>query len=502
MSRARVDICLLLEGTYPFVQGGVSSWVHQLISELSELSFGLIFLGSSREAYGKARYTLPDNVAFLDVHYLFDSHRLSEPRARRGSTEVFARWSGFTDYCQRDESMPEELLIRVFHDMVHDQLPREDFLFSRASWSRITEFYLEHCRDTSFVDFFWSYRNLYGPLLAVAPLTRDPPAAGIYHSISTGYAGLLGALLRLRTGRPFVLTEHGIYTKERSIDLAQADWIRDRREAVRASDLSGEVGPLKRIWIRFFEQLGRIAYDHSECIISLYRGNQARQIRDGAPAERTRVIPNGVNLQRFSGALESRPAQPPRVAALIGRVVPIKDVKTFIRAIQHASHQMPDLQGWIVGPTDEDEDYATECQQLVESLRLEKQVHFLGSRDVAELLPGLGVVVLTSISEAQPLVILEAMAAGVPSVGTDVGAIRELVEGGSESDRELGSCGAVVNMAAPAQTAEAIVGLLSDPQRWTRAQQAGLARVRAHYDERQLFRNYRNLYREALQWRA
>ena len=65
----RAQVCLLLEGTYPYVAGGVSSWVHDIISNLPELSFALLHIGAQRGTYGPARYTLPANVAELSELY-------------------------------------------------------------------------------------------------------------------------------------------------------------------------------------------------------------------------------------------------------------------------------------------------------------------------------------------------------------------------------------------------------------------------------------------------
>src|SRR5512146_1432689 len=65
----QAQVCLLLEGTYPYVAGGVSSWVHCIISNLPELSFALLHIGAQRGAYGPARYTLPANVAGLSEVY-------------------------------------------------------------------------------------------------------------------------------------------------------------------------------------------------------------------------------------------------------------------------------------------------------------------------------------------------------------------------------------------------------------------------------------------------
>src|SRR5262245_15546030 len=79
----KAQICLLPEGTYPFVRGGVSAWLHQLIEGLPELRFSLVFIGGRRADYGKAHYRLPDNVVHLEAHYLEDSLRgVSGQRAR------------------------------------------------------------------------------------------------------------------------------------------------------------------------------------------------------------------------------------------------------------------------------------------------------------------------------------------------------------------------------------------------------------------------------------
>jgi glycosyltransferase involved in cell wall biosynthesis len=179
---------------------------------------------------------------------------------------------------------------------------------------------------------------------------------------------------------------------------------------------------------------------------------------------------------------------------LIGRVVPIKDVKTFIRGIFMASRTMPDIEGWIVGPEEEDPDYAEECRALAQSLGLARNVRFFGFQRVSEMLPRIDLVVLTSISEALPLVVLEGFAAGVPAITTDVGSCRQLIEGGGEADRALGSAGMIVPIANPAAFAQAALTLLGDDARWRAAQRAGLARVRQFYGKQTMIDRYRSLY--------
>lgn len=64
------DVCLLLEGTYPYVSGGVSTWVHQIINALPEYQFSLFFIGSEKAANVKFKYTLPPNIISIEEIYL------------------------------------------------------------------------------------------------------------------------------------------------------------------------------------------------------------------------------------------------------------------------------------------------------------------------------------------------------------------------------------------------------------------------------------------------
>jgi polysaccharide biosynthesis protein PelF len=325
----------------------------------------------------------------------------------------------------------------------------------------------------------------------MARIAAELPLSRAYHTVSTGFAGFLGMLAQKRTQRPLILTEHGIYSKERRIELLQAAWIRDDDGAV-------GIGHFRQMWIRFFEALGRMTYAAADPIVTLYEANSERQVRDGADHSRTRIVPNGVDVPRFSALRAQRLEEIPKVLGLVGRVVPIKDIKTFIRTMRVLSSWMPEVEGWIVGPEDEDKSYAEECHHLVSSLGLERTVKFLGFQRVTDVFPRMGLNVLTSISEAQPLVVLEGYAAGVPCVSSDVGCVRELVFGRTSEDRALGAAGEVVEIASPESTARAALELLSDPNRWHAAQTAGIARVEATYTQEAMLRSYGQMYEDAL----
>ncbi|TMP86565.1 DUF3492 domain-containing protein [Pseudoalteromonas ruthenica] len=497
----RIDVCLLLEGTYPYVRGGVSSWVHQLISGLSHLNFYLVFIGGSRSFYQQQHYTLPDNVVGMETHYLMDKDGLLAPRARRGKKSAFSLWQNvISRFKNPEQTLDGEHLQGLLANLGKKHgLSYDDFLYSERSWDVIVDLYFQHAQNQSFVDYFWTFRNIYSPLFTLVKVAENLPPARLFHSISTGYAGFLGALAKQKQQMPYLLTEHGIYTKERKIDLTQASWIKDRHSALDTS-IHKKMEQTRQTWIDFFEQLGRTAYDQADSIVALYEGNRQRQIKDGAPADKTGVIVNGISMERFSEAYAKRPQQAPKVAGLIGRVVPIKDIKTFIRAIRVALNSEPELQGWIIGPTEEDPSYVRECELLVNSLGLQDNVLFLGMQNVAEILPKLGVCMLTSISEAQPLVLLEAMAAGIPCVASEVGSCREILEGMNEHDQQLGRCGYVTNIADPNQASEALLALLEDDQRWRQMGDNGYRRVQAYYQEHTMYERYQTLYEEHLTW--
>ncbi|MGR5078652.1 GT4 family glycosyltransferase PelF [Photobacterium swingsii] len=500
--KSDIDICLLLEGTYPYVRGGVSSWVHQIISGLPEFNFHLIFLGGHPDFYDKPAYDFPDNVVGFDVHFLLANNGNLKPKARKGNSKLFDAWGKFLSFFEKNDTpIPEDLLKDVSEFLgKNNQLTLSDFLYSEASWEVLTNRYMASAEHQSFVDYFWTYRNIYQPLFILSQISQNLPDAKVFHSVSTGYAGFLGALCQKQTENPYLLTEHGIYTKERKIDLAQATWIKDRHKLIDISMHKG-MDLTRKTWIRFFEQLGLTAYHQANKIVSLFEGNRQRQHKDGAPDTRTQVIVNGINTTRFGEAYKLRPDTPPMVVGLVGRVVPIKDIKTFIRTIRGAVETLPDVEGWIIGPTEEDEDYVHECELLIESLGLENNVKMLGSQNVAEIMPQLGVMMLTSISEAQPLVLLEAMAAGIPCIATEVGACREIIDGAAGEDAALGSCGEIIPIASPIDGANAITRVLGDVEQWRKAGDIGKSRVVRYYDEKMMYDSYRRLYQEAIDGR-
>jgi len=226
----------------------------------------------------------------------------------------------------------------------------------------------------------------------------------IIHSPSTGYAGFLSALVSYDTGKPFILTEHGIYTKERKIDLISSSM--NLYKKVELFRESAEDNYIQGMWVRFFEGIGKMSYSRAEPILSLYSMAKETQIAYGAEPKLCRVIPNGVDIKRLGATLKNRPEGVPKIITLIGRVVSIKDIKTFIRAIRVTANIIPDVEAWIVGPDDEEREYANECRDLIDILDVKRNINFRISK-YCRYPPKEWNFNTTSISEGMPLVILE-----------------------------------------------------------------------------------------------
>ena len=268
------DICLLLEGTFPYVSGGVSSWVNQIIRGFPEYTFACCFVGSRPEDYGDMKYELPDNVVHLEVHYLHNFQRGAQKRSLKGNRKAYADLRRFHEMVKDGIHSRErsELFSRIVtHLGEGEDYSEESFLHSRASWDYIAESYREFSRDPSFVDYFWTIRIMHSPIWVLNDIADNLLPAKMYHTISTGYAGFLGAMLKRRTGKPLLLSEHGIYTKERKIDLFQSEWISDNRGLVEKNN--AEMAYFREKWVNFFTELGRECYQASDRIVEIGRAH-------------------------------------------------------------------------------------------------------------------------------------------------------------------------------------------------------------------------------------
>ncbi|MCH8205926.1 MAG: GT4 family glycosyltransferase PelF [Chloroflexi bacterium] len=492
------DVCMILEGTYPYVSGGVSSWVHSLIQGLPDITFTLMFVGADRESRAEMQYELPPNVVGLDEFYILDQGAGALDMGGRGKS-LKAGLAEMIDELHRDlkherTSDTFATLAAALSPDARDGPSIDRLIRSRRSWRLLLDLYDQYGSDSSFIDYYWTFVFTHLPIFRV--LFAEPPPARVYHTISTGYGGFMAALAKERTGSSMLVTEHGIYTHERELEIAQATWIYAADHD--ALQVSRTKSFFKQWWIDMFRYFSNATYSRADAVITITGVNQPYQRHDGADPERMRVIPNGIDIERFSSARrdEVRSDGSPFTVGFVGRVVPIKDVKTLLRGIKVCHEEVPEMRCIIVGPYDEDRDYYDECLQLSANLGRADVVEFTGKANVLDYYPQMDVLVLTSASEAVPLVILEASCAGIPVVATDVGACKEMLLGRTGADQALGPSGIITPVASPEITGKSLVRLAQDSALGTAMGRSGIARVERFYRLETVHYQYDRLYRE------
>jgi glycosyltransferase involved in cell wall biosynthesis len=179
---------------------------------------------------------------------------------------------------------------------------------------------------------------------------------------------------------------------------------------------------------------------------------------EGFKSEKIKVIYNGLDLSKYNTSFKKKDARQKAginldaiIIGHIGRLFHEKDQKTLIFAFQKIYQKRQDVALVIAG----DGPLRKELGELVRNLVLKNVVCFLGTRnDVDILLKAFDVFVLSSITEATSVTVIEAMASGCPIVATDVGGNREVI----------GDNGILVESRNPEQLAQAIISTLDRVQ--------------------------------------
>ena len=464
-------VCIVAEGCYPFVVGGVSSWIHSMIRLFPKTEFVILAIAANRSLRGKYAYELPENVSEVYELYLQDvdwnkkhrrRHRLNKEQYRALRSLILdqdVQWNILFDLFQKNDISLNDLLMG------------EDFLLA------VTDCYNLKYSQLVFSDFLWTMRSIYLPLFIT--LQMELPKADLYHCVATGYAGVLGSMAKQIYGSRLLVSEHGIYTREREEELIKAKWVN---------------GIYKNIWIDQFRKMSKLAYQESSLVTSLFEQARQLQIELGCPPEKTAVTPNGIRVENLQNIAGKQPEDEVKInIGAVLRVTPIKDVKTMIQAFAFAKAKEPRLKLWIMGPWDEDEEYAKECFELSETLGLSEDIEFTGRINIKDYLGRMDMTILTSVSEGQPLTILESYAAHKPVIATDVGNCHGLIYG--ESD-DFGPAGMITHIMNVEEIAKAMVEMAQKKEMRLAMGENGYRRVMAKYRVEYMQKTYWEIYRD------
>ena len=211
--------------------------------------------------------------------------------------------------------------------------------------------------------------------------------------------------------------------------------------------------------------------------------------------EQVEVIPLGLDLERFRRARPGVPILRPSLGlgsevpllGIVGRLVPIKDHPTLFQAMALLRTSNPPVHLAVVGDGEE----RARLEELAGRLKLGQRIHFLGWRtDLETILTEVDVVICASKNEGTPVALIEAMAAGVPVLSTDVGGVADLVA--------HGETGWLVRPGDPPSLAEAIRHLLGDEVLRARLAAAGRAVALDRHGVEGLIRRVEALYTDLL----
>lgn len=439
-----------------------------LINSNPEHKFKILCIIPNRE-FAVQKYTLPENVIeikniFLDPCYDFSIKKFFKNKffPDKNKKERISELFNFNNNIDRMEE-----IFKIDNDK-----PLE-VLVSRDYWEVLIEKYNEKYTENNFNLYYWTYGNIIRNLLHMGQI--EIPEADIYHSASTGYSGYLGALASKRGMGKFILTEHGIYPREREEEILGADWIDEK---------------FKSIWIDYFYYLSKVAYQYCHTIVSLFSYNRDIQISYGAPPDKSIVIPNGVDEKEYL-VIPKEKKNGFNVGAVL-RVVPIKDVKMMIKGFKIASMKIPDGKLWLIGPSDEDKEYYEECLALVNDLELSEKVIFTGTADVKDYYSFLDLLLLTSISEGQPLSILEGLASGVPFIATDVGNCREILMGKTD----IGEAGVIIPPTSYTSLGKELIKLYQNQNKLSEYSENGKKIVSKYYRKDSYINEYKKIYKK------
>lgn len=464
-------VCLICEGSYPYVLGGVSNWVHMICNKYQDIEFAIWAIVTNRKDNKEYKYNIPNNVKEVRTIYIEDAkfkpatkdisltqEEKEDLKSLMNDDITEYNWNGILK------------LAKKYHNNIGN------LLLGKSFYNICKEEYCNQHSKKAFLSFLWNCRGMYLPLLYL--LSQDIPKADIYHSVCAGYAGILGSCASYINDKPFLLSEHGIYTREREEDI------------IRSTYVGGE---FKETWIKFFKRLSFIAYQQAKYVTTLFDINKQLQIELGCPEEKIVIIPNGVDVNGYKSCIKEEIGNPITLGTIL-RVVPIKDVKTLLLAFDVVKEKYPNVKLKIMGNYNESQIYYNECIELLNELGT-SDVEFLGQVNIKEHLKDIDLLLLSSISEGQPFAILEGLSAQIPFVATDVGNCRALLEGFNNNDN-FGKAGIIVSVMNSDRMAKEIIYLIENPDIIKRMGIAGRRRVEKYYNEEQMFNSLYKLYKE------
>jgi polysaccharide biosynthesis protein PelF len=455
-----LSVLFCTEGTYPYVHGGVSTWCEILCKEIPSVDYTLFAITGTPEVTFK--YELPPNAQSIVHIPLWGAQEPAEYiLANTPFSDIYERKLRTTDDAIEEHFLP---LLRTFlraMDKADGDVAADGPViwklwkyFQRYDWNTTWKsqpawqtFKIESVRAfeenpadyldselPSVFDLTTCMRWMYNFLM---PLQAPVPECDVVHATIAAFTGIAGIVAKHEYGSAFLVTDHGVFARERYI-------------AVSAGPFSFFC---KRFLINMSCFISRLNYMYADVVSPVANFNRRWEIPYGTDERKIETIYNGIDPARFeSKPKPERTANRPTAVA-VARVFPLKDLFTLIRSAAVARDTISNVWFIVYGSLDADPPYVAKCRELIEEFKLEDNFEFAGFHNKPnEAFCEGDISVLSSISEGFPFTVLESMACERPVVGTDVGGVKEALEG----------FGVVVPPRDPEAFGQGVVTLLGD----------------------------------------
>jgi glycosyltransferase involved in cell wall biosynthesis len=440
-----VRIALVTEGTYPVHTGGVSTWCDQLLRGMPEHDWVVVALTATGTE--QPVWPLPETVSRVVMHAMWGPQPAPVRWLRRGAEirrelrlALDSLWDAALAPDGEDAVAQATLALRTLIETSTD-IGLAALLASEGSTAALLAAWRRRCPDLPPITVAEAVTaaGLLDRTLSVVDAPVGPVDA--VHAAGNGACSLVALACHWRQGVPILVSEHGVYLRERYLALAEAGFSWAERRALTAVT----------------RRICEVVYRMARFVLPVSDFNRRWVLQLGADDSRVATIRNGVQPERYE-LIEDEPAEP--TLSWVGRIDPLKDLHTLVRAFATVRAEVPEARLRLFGPVPEgNEAYRDSVVDLVEELGLSDAVSFEGPTASSRPAFAAGsVVVLSSISEGLPFTVIEAMMCGRATVSTDVGGVIECLDADQRA-------GVVVPSRNPEAFARACVDLLQNSGR-------------------------------------
>lgn len=467
---SKLKVMLATEGTYPYHQGGVSTWCDILVNKLQPVEY--VIYSVLMNPFVTQKFKIPKGSSLISVplwgteepseHLLTPFPKIYLMKKQTGQNEISEQFlplfSELISEVIAEVKDPErfgEILVGLY---TYFQTYEYKVSFkSEIVWNAYKAIILSASADQasglSQPDIYGMVQSL-GWLYRFLNLVNTPiPKVDVTHSSAAAFCGIPCVLAKLIHNTPYMLTEHGIYLREQYLSLSNR----------------GYSSFLSKFLIRMVHSITSLNYYYADQVSPVCRYNMRWETQMHVPKKRIEVIYNGIDQNIYTKAPVKESTAP--VVVMVARIDPIKDIKTFMRAARIVLDVEPDTRFVVYGSVSVPA-YYEECKLLKDELSLGDSFQFAGhATQITAAYHSGDITVLTSISEAFPYSVVEAMMTGKPVVATDVGGIKEA----------LGETGILVEPRNPEAVAAGVLQFIRNPELRIEMGQEGRERALSYF---------------------